>query len=149
MTEIAGGVVYINLPGKNNLIQIISIKKTTHPINQKQIKSNLSKNLEKAKKSETMLFIGVGGEISVFISTMNSIISVCEEYSDNVWYSEFDEYSMPTRIAIEIEKKYKYNFLKAVLRYGYILDGMRRKDENYTILQLKKSEKPIILSDLI
>jgi len=47
------------------------------------------------------------------------------------------------------EEKYKYNFLKAVLRYGYILDGMRRKDENYTILQLKKSEKPIILSDLI
>lgn len=74
---------------------------------------------------------------------------MCEEYSDNVWYSEFDEYSMPTRIAIEIEKKYKYNFLKAVLRYGYILDGTRRKDDNYTIVQLIKSEKPIILSDLI
>lgn len=74
---------------------------------------------------------------------------MCEEYSDNVWYSEFDEYSMPTRIAIEIEKKYKYNFLKAVLRYGYILDGTRRKDENYTIVQLIKSDKPIILSDLI
>lgn len=74
---------------------------------------------------------------------------MCEEYSDNVWYSEFDEYSMPIKIAIEIEKKYKYNFLKAVLRYGYILDGTRRKDENYTIVQLIKSEKPIILSDLI
>jgi len=96
-----------------------------------------------------MLFIGVGGEISVFISTMNSIISVCEEYSDNVWYSEFDEYSMPIKIAIEIEKQYKYNFLKAVLRYGYILDGVRRKDDDCSILQLKKSEKPIILSDLI
>jgi len=96
-----------------------------------------------------MLFLGVGGEISVFIGTMNSIISVCEEYSDNVWYSEFDEYSMPTKIAIEIEKKYKFNFLKAVLRHGYILDGVRRKDDTYSILQLIKSEKPIILSDLI
>ena len=74
---------------------------------------------------------------------------MCEEYSDNVWYSEFDEYSMPTKIAIEIEKKYKYSFLKAVLRHGYILDGTRRKDENYSILQVVKSEKPIILSDLI
>ena len=80
---------------------------------------------------------------------MNSIISVCEEYSDNVWYSEFDEHSMPIKIAIEIEKKYKYSFLKAVLRHGYILDGTRRKDENYSIVQLVKSEKPIILSDLI
>lgn len=74
---------------------------------------------------------------------------MCEEYSDNVWYSEFDEYSMPTKIAIEIEKKYKFNFLKAVLHHGYILDGVRRKDDTYSILQLTKSEKPIILSDLI
>jgi len=80
---------------------------------------------------------------------MNSIISVCEEYSDNVWYSEFDEKAMPTKIAIEIDKKYKYNFLKAVLPHGYTLDGLRRKDENYAILQLVKSEKPAILSDLI
>lgn len=80
---------------------------------------------------------------------MNSIISLCEEYSDNVWYSEFDENTMPTKIAIEIDKKYKYNFLKAVLPFGYSLDGLRRKDENYAILQLVKSEKPAILSDLI
>ena len=80
---------------------------------------------------------------------MNSIISLCEEYSDNVWYSEFDKNAIPTKIAIEIEKKYKYSFLKAVLRYGYSLDGFRRKDEHYSILQLVKSKKPALLSDLI
>jgi len=56
---------------------------------------------------------------------------------------------MPTKIAIEIEKKYKFNFLKAVLPFGYSLDGFRRKDENYAILQLVKSKKPALLSDLI
>jgi len=94
-----------------------------------------------------MLFLGVGGEISVFIGTMNSIISVCEEYSDNVWYSEFDEYSMPTKIAIEIEKKYKFNFLKAMIPHGYVLDGMRRVDEHQSVLQLIKAEKSAFISD--
>jgi len=94
-----------------------------------------------------MLFIGVGGEISVFISTMNTILSICEEYSDNVWYSEFDGESMPSKIAIEIEKKYKFNFLKAMIPHGYILDGMRRIDEYKSVLQLIKAEKSALISD--
>lgn len=95
-----------------------------------------------------MLFIGVGGEISVFISTMNTILSICEEYSDNVWYSEFDGESMPSKIAIEIEKKYKFNFLKAMIPHGYILDGMRRVDEYKSVLQLIKVKKSAFISDL-
>lgn len=94
-----------------------------------------------------MLFIGVGGEISVYYSTMNTILSICEEYSDNVWYSEFDGESMPSKIAIEIEKKYKFNFLKAMIPHGYVLDGMRRVDEYKSVLQLIKVEKSALISD--
>lgn len=94
-----------------------------------------------------MLFLGVGGEISVFISKMNSILSICEEYSDNVWYSNLDGESVPTKIAIEIEKKYKFNFLKAMIPHGYVLDGTRRLDEHKSILQLIKAERSALISD--
>ena len=78
---------------------------------------------------------------------MNTILSICEEYSDNVWYSEFNEQSMPSKIAIEIEKKYKFNLLKTLLPHGYVLDGMRRVDEYHSILQLIKAEKSALVSD--
>jgi len=78
---------------------------------------------------------------------MNIILSICEEYSDNVWYSEFDGDSMPSKIAIEIEKKYKFSFLKAMIPHGYVLDGIRRVDEYKSVLQLIKVEKSALISD--
>jgi len=54
---------------------------------------------------------------------------------------------MPGKIAIEIEKKYKYAFLKAISKQGFALDGVRRVDEHKSILQLIKIEKSALLSD--
>ena len=85
----------------------------------------------------------------VYIIYMNSILSICEEYSDNTWYSEFGVNSMPSKIAIEIEKKYRFQFLKAIARHGFVLDGTRRVDENKAILQLTTVEKSALLSDQI
>jgi hypothetical protein len=101
------------------------------------------------KKSAPILFLGVGGEIGVLYSTMNSILSICEEYSDNTWYSDFRVNSIPSKIAIEIEKKYKFAFLKAMAKQGFALDGTRRVDEHKFILQLVKIEESALLSDQI
>jgi hypothetical protein len=80
---------------------------------------------------------------------MNSILSICEEYSDNTWYSEFNGASMPSKIAIEIEKKYKFQFLKRMVSLGFVLDGVRRVDEYKSVLQLIKVEQSALLSDQI
>lgn len=80
---------------------------------------------------------------------MNSILSICEEYSDNTWYSDFGVNSIPSKIAIEIEKKYKFAFLKAMAKQGFALDGTRRVDEHKSILQLVKIEESALLSDQI
>ena len=80
---------------------------------------------------------------------MNSILSICEEYSDNTWYSDFGVDSRPSKIAIEIEKKYKFQFLKIMAKQGFALDGVRRVDEHKSILQLIKVEKSALLSDQI
>ena len=56
---------------------------------------------------------------------------------------------MPSKIAIEIEKKYKYAFLKALAKQGFALDGIRRVDEHKSILQLIKVEESALLSDQI
>lgn len=80
---------------------------------------------------------------------MNSILSICAEYSDNTWYSDFGVNSMPSKIAIEIEKKYKFQFLKAMARHGFVLDGTRRLDSEKSILQLIAIEKSALLSDQI
>jgi len=80
---------------------------------------------------------------------MNSILSICSEYSDNTWYSDFGVNSMPSKIAIEIEKKYKFQFLKIMAKQGFALDGIRRVDEYKSILQLIKVEKSALLYDQI
>jgi len=56
---------------------------------------------------------------------------------------------MPSKIAIEIEKKYKFQFLKAMARHGFVLDGTRRVDADKSILQLIAIEKSALLSDQI
>jgi hypothetical protein len=96
-----------------------------------------------------MLFLGVGGEICVYTNIMNSLLSICEEYSDNTWYSDFGVNKMPSKIAIEIEKKYKFQFLKRMIDHGFVLDGVRRVDEYKSVLQLVKVEKSALLSDQI
>ena len=59
---------------------------------------------------------------------------------------------MPSKIAIEIEKKYKFQFLKIMAKQGFALDGIRRVDEYKSILQLIKVENQhyyLIKSNLI
>ncbi len=74
---------------------------------------------------------------------MNTILSVCSEYSDNVWYSGFEAKSGPNKIAIEIERKYRFHFLKIMARIGYALDSMKRGDSENCILTLVRSEKSV------
>jgi len=74
---------------------------------------------------------------------MNAILSVCSEYSDNVWYSGFEVNGAPEKIAIELERKYRFNFLKTMARIGYALDSMKRGDSENCILTLVKSEKSV------
>ena len=74
---------------------------------------------------------------------MNTILSVCSEYSDNVWYSGFEVNDIPGKIAIEIGREYRFHFLKTMARIGYSLDSMKRGDSENCILTLVKSEKPV------
>lgn len=80
---------------------------------------------------------------SVLSIKMNTILSVCSEYSDNVWYSGFEVNSGPEKIAIEIERKYQFSFLKIMARIGYALDSMKKGDSKNSILTLVKSEKSV------
>jgi len=69
-------------------------------------------------------------------NNMNSILAICSEYSDNVWYSGFSSESIPTKIAIEIERKYRFSFVKLMGSRGFTLDGMKRGDDRVCILTL-------------
>jgi len=69
---------------------------------------------------------------------MKSILALCSEYSDNAWYSEFDTNSVPTKIAIEIGRKYRFAFLKLMARYGYSLHSTRRGDSENIIITLER-----------
>jgi len=75
---------------------------------------------------------------------MNTILSVCSEYSDNVWYSGFGVDSAPTRIAIEIERKYKTAFLKIMFSMGFSLETTKRGDDHVCILTLSKATSDIL-----
>ena len=76
--------------------------------------------------------------LGVYIDTMKSILALCSEYSDNAWYSEFDTNSVPTKIAIEIGRKYRFAFLKLMARYGYSLHSTRRGDSENIIITLER-----------
>jgi len=80
---------------------------------------------------------------------MNSILAICSEYSDNVWYSGLGDDSMPDKIAIEIEKSYKQAFLNAIRLYGYKLNSSKKGDERVTILTLIKINKKSLVNKLI
>jgi hypothetical protein len=83
----------------------------------------------------------------VYKSIMNRILSVCSEYSDNVWYSGLESGAVPMSIAIEIEREYKFAFLKTMLRLGYELESLRRGDDRVSILTLTKiqSQKSMLI----
>ena len=70
---------------------------------------------------------------------MNTILSICEEYSDNVWYSNCGNSEAPEKVALELEKQYKIQLLKAVFNYGYILDSERITDNNQIVVTLIKN----------
>tara|TARA_Y100000592_G_C5331674_1_gene249803 strand:- start:63 stop:371 length:309 start_codon:yes stop_codon:yes gene_type:complete len=88
-----------------------------------------------------------GHYFGVLILIMNAILSICSEYSDNVWYSGFGVDSVPTRIAIEIERKYRFAFLKLMARHGFTLEKTKRGDDHVCVLTLAKAEHTI-LADL-
>lgn len=73
-----------------------------------------------------------------YIVDMNTILSVCSEYSDNVWYSGFGVDSVPTKIAIEIEREYRFAFIKSMVKHGYTLDSLRRVDDVHCIITLNR-----------
>jgi hypothetical protein len=73
-----------------------------------------------------------------YIVDMNTILSVCSEYSDNVWYSGFGVDAVPSKIAIEIEKEYKFAFIKSMVNHGYTLSSLRRLDEQHCVITLNK-----------
>ena len=75
---------------------------------------------------------------------MKSIIALCSEFSDNVWYSEFDTNSVPNKIAIEIGRKYRFAFLKLMARYGYSLSSTKRGDSEKTIITLERITNTIL-----
>lgn len=70
---------------------------------------------------------------------MNTILSICEEYSDNVWYSNCGNSVAPEKVALELEKEYKIQLLKAVFSHGYILDSERITDNNQIVITLVKN----------
>jgi len=76
-----------------------------------------------------------------YITDMNTILSVCSEYSDNVWYSGFGVDSVPTKIAIEIEREYRFAFIKSMVKLGYTLDSLRRVDDVHCVLTLNRPLK--------
>ena len=78
---------------------------------------------------------------------MNSILSICDEYSDNVWYSNCGVNNEPHKIAIEIEKKYKKSFLNTIHNYKFELDSIRRTDTDKIVLTLIKVTKSELITD--
>ena len=74
---------------------------------------------------------------------MNTILAICSEYSDNVWYSGIEVNRSPDKIAIEIGREYRFAFLKIMKKVGYCLDSMKRGDDNYCILTLVKAEQGV------
>lgn len=74
---------------------------------------------------------------------MNNLLSICSEFSDNVWYGEFGAEKMPSKIAIELESEFKNVFLKLIRRHGYRLDKSINYDSNSCVLTLKKSKSII------
>lgn len=75
---------------------------------------------------------------------MNTILAVCSEYSDNVWYSGIEANTIPKKIAIEIERKYRFHFLKTMLNLGYELESLKRGDDRVCIITLSKIKKEIL-----
>ena len=75
---------------------------------------------------------------------MKTILAVCSEYSDNVWYSGFEDNSIPKKIAIEIEREYKIHFLKMMFKLGYELKSIKRGDNRVCILTLNKIKSKIL-----
>lgn len=74
---------------------------------------------------------------------MKAILALCSEFSDNVWYSEFDTNFMPNKIAIEIGRKYRFSYLKLMARHGYSLGSMKRGDDENTIITLERIQNKV------
>lgn len=72
---------------------------------------------------------------------MNPILSICEEYSDNVWYSNCGNDVAPEKIALELDRKYKIQLLKAVFNHGYILDSERITNKEIIVITLIKTKE--------
>ena len=72
---------------------------------------------------------------------MNTVLAVCSEYSDNVWYSGIEIDDAPDKIAIEIGREYRFAFLRIMKKIGYSLDSMKRGDDKYCIMTLVRSEQ--------
>lgn len=69
---------------------------------------------------------------------MNAILAICSEYSDNVWYSGLETDTSPQKIAIEIEREYRFAFLKMMAKQGYMLSSLRKSNNENCILTLEK-----------
>ena len=76
---------------------------------------------------------------------MNAILSICSEFSENVWYSGFGVDSIPTRIAIEIDRQYRFHFLKMMAKHGFTLSSMKKGDKESCILTLEKQLNKILI----
>ena len=71
---------------------------------------------------------------------MNSVLSICEEYSDNVWSSSCGNPEKPEKIALDIERRYKLPLIKSLFEHGYILES-ESIDEDMLILTFLRKDK--------
>ena len=71
---------------------------------------------------------------------MNSVLSICEEYSDNVWSSSCGNLKFPEKIALDIEKKYKIPLIKSLFAHGYILESERVSENTLVLTFIKKNK---------
>ena len=71
---------------------------------------------------------------------MNNVLSICEEYSDNVWSSSCGNPEKPEKIALDIERRYKLPLIKSLFEHGYILES-ESIDEDMLILTFLRKDK--------
>ena len=74
---------------------------------------------------------------------MNSVIAICEEYSDNVWSSSCGNLERPEKIALDIEKRYKISLIKDLFAHGYVLESERISDESLVLTFLRQNDSLI------
>ena len=139
---------------KAKKMTIILLHKTTLPISQKSctilsVVYRGGRYISISQKKRIFRIIAclknTRPHFSVYSDIMNAILSICSEYSENVWYSGFGLDSIPTRIAIEIDRKYRFHFLKLMAKHGFMLASMKKGDEESCILTLEKQLNKILI----